>query len=160
MTDRTYATSPLDHRIPPPFLTIALGVAMVGASFVTPTIELPWTLRILAGLGPFLAAAVFGPLAFAAFGRARTTFDPVAIEGASSLVTTGVYAWTRNPMYVALALLLVALAVWLASPVALLGPVAFVLFVDRFQIRPEERLLTARFGTAYEAYRRSVRRWL
>ena len=76
------------------------------------------------------------------------------------MVTNGIYGFTRNPMYLGLALILLGLAVFLASPWALLGPVGFVAFITRFQIRPEERALQARFGAAYTAYCARVRRWV
>ena len=82
------------------------------------------------------------------------------IELASSLVTTGVYRVTRNPMYVALTSLLCALAAWLNQPLAIAGPLLFALYLTRFQIIPEERVLTQKFGAAYDDYRRTVRRWL
>ena len=76
------------------------------------------------------------------------------------LVTTGIYRKTRNPMYVALAMALLAWAVWLAHPLALAGVVAFVAWMNRYQIAPEERALHALFGTEFERYRSEVRRWL
>ena len=98
---------------------------------------------------PFIAAGAFGPSAIRAFGRADTTADPVRVERASTLVTTGVYARTCNPMYVALALLLASWAAWLGQWTPLLGPALFVLYVTRFQILPEERALFALFGEDY-----------
>ncbi len=82
------------------------------------------------------------------------------IERASNLVNWGSYQYTRNPMYVALALLLLAWTVWLASPVLLLGPTFFAVFIDRFQIAPEERFLQQKFGADYAAYRKKVRCWI
>ena len=76
------------------------------------------------------------------------------------MVTHGVYRFTRNPMYLGLLLILLGLAVYLASPWVLLGPVAFAAFITRFQIQPEERALTARFGATYTDYCARVRRWL
>jgi protein-S-isoprenylcysteine O-methyltransferase Ste14 len=75
-------------------------------------------------------------------------------------VTSGIYRVTRNPMYVGLTLSLCAWGFWLGRPIAALGPLTFVAFIDRLQIVPEERALTARFGQAYADYRRRVRRWL
>jgi protein-S-isoprenylcysteine O-methyltransferase Ste14 len=69
---------------------------------------------------------------------------------ASALVTDGFFAWSRNPIYVADALALLAFALL----------VLFIAYVDRFQIRPEERALRARFGADYERYCAKVRRWL
>jgi protein-S-isoprenylcysteine O-methyltransferase Ste14 len=84
----------------------------------------------------------------------------VDIEAASTLVTGGVFRYTRNPMYVALTALLLAWTAWLAAPWAAFCPVAFALFITRFQIIPEERVLRAKFGRAYEDYAQRVRRWI
>ena len=113
-------------------------------------------LAILFGLFGLVVAL----LGFRAFGEAKTTVNPVKIETASSLVTTGVYRYTRNPMYVGLASLLVAWAIYLAAPLTLLGPLAFVLYITRFQIIPEERALSRIFGRPYDDYRAMVRRWI
>jgi protein-S-isoprenylcysteine O-methyltransferase Ste14 len=100
-----------------------------------------------------LAAAIIG------FRRARTTVDPMHPEAASAIVTSGIYRFTRNPMYLAFLLTLVAWAVFLGNVAAALLPLCFVLYMNRFQIGPEEQALRARFGEPYEAYLRSVRRW-
>jgi protein-S-isoprenylcysteine O-methyltransferase Ste14 len=150
----------LENRLPPPILAGCLAVAMGALSWAfdaprgTPALRLGLTV-LLALLG-----ALVGIPAFAAFRRARTTVDPVRIERASQLVTTGIYAITRNPMYVSLTLLLSAWAAHLGVPGLLVGPWVFMAYVTRFQIIPEERVLTATFGTSYEAYRARVRRWL
>lgn len=150
----------LENRIPPPLLMIVTGAIMATTMLepAPPFLPVAWRWG-LAGvcLG---AAGLFGFPAFGAFGRAKTTINPVRIDDASSLVTTGVYRVTRNPMYVALTLLLCAWAAWLARPLAPLGPIAFMAFITVFQILPEERVLAAKFGEAYADYRRAVRRWL
>jgi len=79
---------------------------------------------------------------------------------ATALVTSAAYHHTRNPMYLGLVAFLLAWAVYLAVPWTLIGPLAFVLFITRFQIIPEERVLLQKFGDAYKAYQRQVRRWI
>lgn len=104
-----------------------------------------------------------GALAFAgkiAFGRAKTTINPLRPANASSLVTSGIYRFTRNPMYLGLLFVLVAWALYLSSALAFVGPYLFVLYIRRFQIAPEERVLAAKFGDAYSDYTSQVRRWL
>jgi protein-S-isoprenylcysteine O-methyltransferase Ste14 len=81
-------------------------------------------------------------------------------ETATALVCGGVYTVTRNPMYLGLLVLLIAWAVYLSSAWALLGPLAFAVYITRFQILPEERALGTLFGAEYAAYRARVRRWL
>jgi protein-S-isoprenylcysteine O-methyltransferase Ste14 len=153
-------TRALENRVPPPFLVIVVAAIMATALLSHMAAPLPTTWRWGLAATFFLCAGLFGFPAFVAFGRAETTIDPVRVDRASALVTTGIYRFTRNPMYVALALLLCAWAGWIGHAWPWLGPVAFVLFVTRFQIVPEERALAVTFGDAYAAYRRSVRRWL
>ena len=80
-------------------------------------------------------------------------------EKAFSLVTSGIYTFTRNPMYVGLLLVLVGWAEFLSSAVALAGSVAFFLYIGQFQIGPEDRVLAKMFRPEYAEYRAKVRRW-
>ncbi|MDE2018054.1 MAG: isoprenylcysteine carboxylmethyltransferase family protein [Hyphomicrobiales bacterium] len=149
----------LERMIPPPVVLLLIGAAMRWTAPALPAAALPGWARVawafaFGGAGAaLLAAAVFG------FFRARTTVDPIRIDRASTLVVDGVYRVSRNPIYLADALFLVAWAGWLASPLTLAGPAALVAYLTRFQIRPEERFLAAKFGARYEAYRAAVRRW-
>jgi len=130
------------------------------ASRVGPSIELPLLARSITFAVIALAGGAMGLAGNFAFRRARTTPNPFKPQNASSLVTTGVYRFTRNPMYLALLLVLLGWATFLCSAFALLGPVAFVPYIARFQIAPEERVLLAKFGAAYSEYLARVRRWL
>lgn len=107
-----------------------------------------------------LAGVAFDLLGLVAFRASRTTINPLKPERASALVTGGVYRLTRNPMYVGMGLLLLALAVYLSALLPFAGPVLFVLYITRFQIQPEERVLSGIFGEAYSTYAARVRRWL
>lgn len=150
----------LDLKIPPPLVALMLVVLMWLLSRLLPPVAASRELRfVLAGLVA-LAGLSFSVAGGQAFRRARTTVNPLRPENASSLITTGVYRVTRNPMYVGLMLVLLAWAILLASPLSLAGPVAFIAYIDRFQIQPEERILIEKFGPAYEAYRARVRRWI
>ena len=150
----------LENTIPPPIAAAIIGAAMWLVSRITPSLPIEGRVR-------FALAAVFVGFGFCvaamgmmAFRRARTTINPVKVEQASSIVTSGIYRRTRNPMYVGLSSLLLGWTVYLAAPWAILGPVLFVLFTTKFQIVPEERALTSKFGAAYTDYRSQVRRWL
>ena len=78
----------------------------------------------------------------------------------ASLVTGGVFALTRNPMYLGVLLVLLAWAIYLTNILTLLFLPGFVWYMDRFQIEPEERALTSLFGPEFTAYAARVRRWL
>ena len=150
----------LETKIPPPLVALVFAIAMWGLGKVTPVIDLAATLRIgVAGLIA-LGGLSFSLAGILTFRSAETTINPLKPQTASTLVTTGVYRITRNPMYVGLLLLLVSWAIYLSSGWAFLGPVAFALFITRFQIQPEERALIGIFGQEFDEYRRRTRRWL
>lgn len=151
----------LELKIPPPLVAAVLAGAMYAASvLLPPVLALSPGLHVyaalaLAGVGVFLdLAGIF------AFRKAQTTVNPLTPQRSSTVVTNGIYGITRNPMYLGLGLILLGLAVYLASLWALLGPVLYVAFITRFQIQPEERALAARFGASYSVYCVRVRRWL
>lgn len=150
----------IENRIPPPVLTVLLAAAMGGVVRMAPmpVFNFGWRLAGAAGFGA--VALGFGSSGIRAFLHARTTINPVQIQEASRLVTTGIFSMSRNPMYVGLVALLAGWACWLGSPALLLGPLLLAVFLTRFQIMPEERVLLVKFGPEYADYRRRVRRWL
>src|SRR4051812_44093651 len=105
----------LEHCIPPPFLALGTAVVMWGLSRLGPPSSVSWQRRVIIAALLVIIAAVFVAPAIRAFRRAATTINPVAPDTASTLVTTGIYQVTRNPMYVALALMLTAWAAWLCQ---------------------------------------------
>lgn len=94
------------------------------------------------------------------FRKAETMIDPLNPEKANQLVVTGIYHLSRNPMYLGMAWIAVACGIYLANPWSLLGVVGFVLFINRFQITPEEKAMDKLFGIQFAQYKTSVRRWL
>ena len=150
----------LELKIPPPLIALFLAILMWLTPALAWSVAIPSSLRIglalaLSGLG--LGIAVSGVVAFR---RARTTLNPIKASSASALVGSGVFRFTRNPMYVGLLVELLAWTVFLSNPMTLLFLPVYVLYINRFQITPEERALTSLFGTEYLAYKNSVRRWL
>jgi protein-S-isoprenylcysteine O-methyltransferase Ste14 len=146
--------------LPPPLWMLVFAAGMWALHRYCPALTVfpqPWNT-----LGWCVAAlAAIAPLtAFIQFWRARTTINPHRPEAASTLVTSGVYAWTRNPMYLGLALLLLGWAIRLGTLTPFAGPLLFVLLIQRVQIRPEEHALRAQFGADYERYCGRVNRWL
>lgn len=159
-TINTLRRHPLENRVPPPLVVALIGAAMAVAARLTPTVETDGGLRLAVG-GMAIALGAWVVVQGArTFWRNGTTIDPMGLERASTLVTGGVFRLSRNPMYVGFAVALVGWAVCLAAPWAMLGPVAFVLYTTRFQILPEERVMRAKFGRAYDDYRAQVRRWV
>ena len=154
--------SALELKIPPPLVAAAVAGCMYAVAVLlpAPVLALPPGVRVGMALALAAVGAGFDVAGLLAFRKARTTVNPLTPHRSVAVVSTGVYRFTRNPMYLGLALILLGLAVYLASPWALLGPLVFAAYITRFQIVPEERALQARFGAAYTAYRARVRRWL
>jgi len=150
----------LEHRIPPPVVLIVVGAAMWVVSRFDAAVAIDTVPRIAVALGWVVTGVAFAVSGARAFRSAGTTINPMHPDQATSLVTGGVFRYSRNPMYVGLTAILIGWAVFLAAPWTFLGPVLFALYITRFQIVPEERILAAKFGADYAVYRRKVRRWL
>jgi protein-S-isoprenylcysteine O-methyltransferase Ste14 len=150
----------LELKIPPPVIAALVAIAMWRISLITPLLEMFAPYRVPVAIVIVLAGIAFDVTGIVSFHQSRTTINPMKPESASFLVSSGIYRVTRNPMYVGLLLVLIGWAVFLSSPWALLGPLAFFLYIDRFQIAPEERVLLSLFGTDYSDYKAKVRRWL
>jgi protein-S-isoprenylcysteine O-methyltransferase Ste14 len=151
---------PLELKVPPLLVALILGASMWLVARLTPGLaaELPYA-EVVAG-AVLLAAVAIALAGVVAFRRARTTVDPIHPDHASAIVTGGIYGLTRNPMYLGFLLLLAAWAIWLGNLPACLGLPAFVKYMNRFQILPEERFLGGKFGAPYAAYLLRVRRWI
>jgi len=150
----------LELKIPPPIVAVLIGVAMWLMARFGPMLELPASVRVAAFVVLALAGLATAIAGNREFKRAKTTVNPFNPESTTALVTSGIYGLTRNPMYVGLSVVLLGWATFLCSGLALGGPVVFVLYISHFQIAPEERVLLAKFGAAYEEYKARVRRWV
>ncbi len=150
----------LELKVPPVAVFLVFSIVMWVAARELPraSFQVPGAGVIAAILA--IISAGLGITAILAFRRNSTTVHPSRPENSSTIVTGGVYRYTRNPMYLSLALLLLAWATKLGNVVALACLPAFVAYMTRFQIRPEERTLLSRFGSTYAEYMDSVRRWV
>jgi protein-S-isoprenylcysteine O-methyltransferase Ste14 len=144
--------------VPPPLYYVAAIVLGWALQRVVPLPALPagvsrWLGWI--GIAGWLLGGIGG---IAAFFRARTSMIP--IQPASALVENGPYRYTRNPMYVGLAMLQAAIGFFWGQTWILILLIPVIAIVGRFVIQPEERYLERRFGDAYREYRSRVRRWI
>ena len=150
----------MNPKIPPPLIAALLGAAMWAAGRALPSTRIEWAWLapvavVLLATGLLLAAAAIVP-----FVCARTTINPLRPARASHLITGGVFAYSRNPIYLADAIILAAWATWLGNASNLLFLWVFFWAIQRLQIIPEERALQQIFGERYAAYCARVRRWL
>jgi protein-S-isoprenylcysteine O-methyltransferase Ste14 len=129
-------------------------------SSLGPPVVVPFGVRVGVALALGVIGLSISISGMVSFRRAKTTINPSKPSAASSLVTNGVYRYTRNPMYLGLSVTLMGWAVFLSNLLALLAVPLFVLYINRFQINPEERVLSSLFGAEYAVYKEEVRRWL
>ena len=148
----------LEHKVPPPIVMVIVAALM-------------WLGHL--GLGDYAARGLLldvgiifcvGGVVIAITGlrtllAARTTPSPTQIDSAKHLVVSGIYTRTRNPMYLGMVVFLIGVECISANAWLLLGPLVFALYIQRFQIAPEERVMHEKFGAAYDGYQQRVRRW-
>jgi protein-S-isoprenylcysteine O-methyltransferase Ste14 len=150
----------MELRIPPLFLVATVAAAIILVSVFVPAANVHWPGHRVLAVCAFVLGPVLAGLGVFQFRRARTTVSPLRPARTQAIVRTGVYRWSRNPMYLGMALALLGLAAWWSSVPGYLAVPAFVAYLTRFQIVPEERALLAKFGPAFGDYTLQVRRWL
>ena len=150
----------LELKIPPPLVALLIGVAMWMLPRGSWHVPIAPTVRLTTSIALAVLGVVVAMLGSLAFKRVGTTVNPLKPNAASALVTSGIYRYTRNPMYVGVATVLLGWAIYLAAPLAIVGPLAFVAYITRFQIIPEERALSVKFGGEFAEYQARVHRWL
>jgi protein-S-isoprenylcysteine O-methyltransferase Ste14 len=157
---QTERRTDLELRVPPVALGVIAAALMWCAASATPDFDFLFPSNRMFTLALALLGALTCLAGVLAFRRAKTTVNPMNLDSTSSLVVSGIYGYTRNPMYLGFLLLLLAWAAALSNVLALVSLLAFVLYINRFQIVPEERVLASRFARDYAEYRVHVRRWL
>jgi len=118
----------------PPWLQTSLAMVLVGISIIV----VAWSLMH--------------------FRKSKTTLD--VRKPASTLITDGVFRYSRNPIYVSLTLLYLGIGLLTNNLWIIVLVVPCIIVMNRSVIVKEERFLDAKFGAAYQQYQASVRRWI
>ena len=150
----------LELKIPPPAVALSTAALMWLVSWATPGFGFVFPARAACAIGVAAAGVLSAISGVLALRRAQTTLNPMKPDAATSLVASGSYTATRNPMYLGLLLALTGWAIFLSHALAFIFLPAFVWYITRFQIVPLARTLASRFGQDFEAYKSRVRRWL
>ena len=150
----------LELKIPPPAVALVNALLMWLASRSSPVLAFVFPVANLLAVGLAAIGLTVAISGVVTFRLARTTLNPTKPEASSSLVSWGIYRITRNPMYLGLLLELTAWAIFLSNWLAFLFLPVFVIYINRFQIVPEERALTSLFAREFVDYQSRVRRWL
>ncbi|HHF2970663.1 TPA: isoprenylcysteine carboxylmethyltransferase family protein [Vibrio diabolicus] len=150
----------LELKVPPVAVFLLVILLMYGLTVLVPSlnISVPFVEVVVGGLT--LLSSYMGIAGVYEFHKVKTTVNPVKPDTASSVVRTGVFSFSRNPMYMALLLLIIAIGLWWQHLSVVLCSVVFVSYMNRFQIKPEERILERLFGEEYVDYKNHVRRWI
>jgi protein-S-isoprenylcysteine O-methyltransferase Ste14 len=150
----------LELKVPPGAVVLFIAALMWLVSWALPAFGFVFPARGLFAMSFAGAGVVTSTLGVVSFRRARTTVNPMRPDSSSSVVLSGVYTFTRNPMYLGFLLALVGWGIFLSNALAFLLLPAFIFYMNRFQIEPEERALASLFGREFVAYKSRVRRWL
>ncbi|MGZ8394113.1 MAG: methyltransferase family protein [Nitrospira sp.] len=150
----------LDLKVPPVALMLFAGGCMWVVARAAPAFGFAFPARFISAMGVVVIGIATAGTGVFSFSRAKTTVNPMKPDSSSALVMSGIYRLTRNPMYLGILLLLIGWGIFLSNALAFLILPGFVLYMNRFQIEPEERALTRLFGQAFVTYRSQVRRWI
>ena len=153
--------SRLELKIHPPFVLILFGVLAWFISNEIPSpVEIPELVSKLTAITLGVVGLTVIISAMFEFYRAKTTINPTKPSNTTSLVTRGIYRFTRNPMYLALLLFLTGWVMYLGNIIGMVVPFIFIAYISRFQIHPEEQILLSKFGEVYSSYYNEVKRWI
>jgi len=150
----------MDLKIIPPIQLIISALLMLALSYYLPVLQFTLSIKFILILVLFSIASIIGLLALYDFYKHNTTYHPHTPEKTTTVVNTGIYAYSRNPMYLALVLVLTSFAIYLENIGSFTVIPSFIWYITQYQIKPEERILTTLFNDDYCDYCANVRRWL
>ncbi|MDC3109984.1 isoprenylcysteine carboxylmethyltransferase family protein [Flavobacteriales bacterium] len=145
-------------KIPPPLVVLILVISTFFSSKKIDLIQIPFqslisifilSIGILILLNPVLK-----------FKKSKTTINPIKFKKVNKLVTSGIYKYSRNPMYLGLLMIVISSSIFYLNIYSILTPLFFYLWINRFQIKREEVFLTEKFGEDYLSYKKKTRRWI
>ncbi|MFD2166969.1 methyltransferase family protein [Thalassotalea euphylliae] len=147
-------------KIPPVVLVFICCLLMWIVQAVTPELLFQPPQPILLFLAFSTLGFAFALAGVLSFKRAQTTVNPMTPDSSSSLVVSGIYSVTRNPMYIGFLCFLIGFAFFLSHYLAFIWCAGFIWYMNKYQIAPEEHALTKIFGEEYKEYCLKTRRWL
>ena len=145
-------------KIPPPLIVLVLIVSIYFSSKKIDLINIPLQLEI----SIFILSA--GILIFVnpvlQFIKSKTTVNPIQFEEVNKLVTSGIFKYSRNPMYLGMLMIVLSTSIFCLNIYSILTPLLFILWINKFQIKREEEFLIEKFGDEYLSYKKKTRRWI
>ena len=148
----------MKNKIPPPIVTLFFGLCIYSSQEYFPEYNLKF-LTIVSYISYFAGLSIL-VLAVSLFKKQNTTVNPIKIENASFLVTSGIFEYSRNPMYLGMVLILLGLALMFNLIGGTLFTLLFTIYITKFQIRPEEEVMERLFREDFLRYKQNVRMWI
>lgn len=152
--------SELETKIPPPLLGVVTALLMWLLAQLLPSMSIFGTHLFYVGIAVMLIGFSLDMVALGQFLCQKVHFDPTKPQNTNKLVISGLYHYSRNPMYLGLLITLIGWSLFLSNLASFFLIPAFIYVLTVFQIVPEERILGEKFGESYQQYLSQVRRWL
>ena len=145
-------------KIPPPILVIILTSLVYFSSTKLELIYLPY--RQIVSVIILIIGLFFIVSPVVDFIKSKTTVNPIKFKNVNRLVTTGIYRYSRNPMYLGMILIIISTTVYYLNFLSVFSPLIFYIWINKFQINREETFLEDKFGGEYLKYKSKTRRWI
>ena len=145
-------------KIPPPLLVLILVISNYFSSKKIDLILLPN--QDITSIIIFLIGMLILINPIFKFIKSKTTIDPIKFKKVNKLIASGIYKYSRNPMYLGLLMLVTSTSIFYLNIFSITTPFFFYYWINRFQIKREEIFLTKKFGKEYLLYKTKTRRWI
>lgn len=145
-------------KIPPPILVIVLITSIYFSSDKLDLIPIPYRTLFSIVILSIGILVIINPVV--KFIKSKTTVNPVEFKNVEKLVTSGIYKYSRNPMYLGMIMIIISTTVYYLNFYSFLTPFIFYFWINRFQIKREEVFLEEKFGQEYLSYKTKTRRWI
>ena len=154
----TFGSKKKALKIPPPILVIILITSIYFSSDKLDLISIPYRTLFSIVILSIGILVIINPVV--KFIKSKTTVNPVEFKNVEKLVTSGIYKYSRNPMYLGMIMIIISTTVYYLNFYSLLTPFIFYFWINRFQIKREEVFLEEKFGQEYLSYKTKTRRWI
>ena len=145
-------------KIPPPLIVLTLIISIYFSSKKIDLINIPLQLEISFFILSLGTLVFINPVL--KFIKSKTTINPIQFEETNRLVTSGIFKYSRNPMYLGMLMIIISTSIFYLNIYSILTPFLFIFWINKFQIKRGEVFLTEKFGKEYLSYKNKTRRWI
>ena len=145
-------------KIPPPLIVLTLIISIYFSSKRIDLINIPFQLEISFFILSLGLLIFINPVL--KFIKSKTTINPIQFEETNKLVTSGIFKYSRNPMYLGMLMIIISTSIFYLNIYSILTPFLFIFWINKFQIKREESFLAEKFGKEYLSYKNKTRRWI